>query len=249
MANNENKMRETDASVSEFLQSVSEKRQAEAAVLIDIMERISGYPAKMWGDSIIGFGTQHYKYESGREGDMPLMAFSPRKARITVYFGEGFQHYGEYLDRLGKYKTSVSCLYINKLPDVDLAVLEDMLKASFKKQDVPEEKPSSVEAYIANVPEAARPNFDALRAYVKELLPDADEVLSYGIIGYKTDKKRAKMFISGFKDHVGIYPVPKDDTLAADLKPYVRGKGTIWFPLDAPLPMDLVRRIVEGLTK
>ena len=106
-----------------------------------------------------------------------------------------------------------------------------------------------MEAYIANVPEAARPNFDALRAYVKELLPDADEVLSYGIIGYKTDKKRAKMFISGFKDHVGIYPVPKDDTLAADLKPYVRGKGTIWFPLDAPLPMDLVRRIVEGLTK
>ncbi len=84
----------------------------------------------MWGPSIIGFGSQHYKYDSGREGDMPRLAFSPRKANLTVYFN-GFEKYTQELASLGKYKRSVSCLYINKLADIDFAVLRKMLEKSF----------------------------------------------------------------------------------------------------------------------
>lgn len=84
----------------------------------------------MWGPSIIGFGTQHYKYDSGREGDMPRLAFSPRKASLTIYF-EGFDNYAQELKVLGKHKLSVACLYINKLTDINLDVLRTMLEKSF----------------------------------------------------------------------------------------------------------------------
>lgn len=135
MAKNENKMRPTENSVYEFLDSLSEKRKLEGLELIEMMKKISKEEPVLWGDSIIGFGIQHYKYPTGREGDVPLLAFSPRKARVTIYFNEGFdQYYREYLEKLGKYKTSVSCLYINKLSDVDLKVLEEMLTHSFQYQ-------------------------------------------------------------------------------------------------------------------
>lgn len=122
--------RPTDVSVLSFLETVSDKRRQEALTLIDMMRDISGEEPHMWGPSIIGFGTHHYKYESGREGDTPMLAFSPRKASLTIYF-EGFDNYAEELKVLGKYKKTVACLYINKLSDVDLDVLRAMLKKSY----------------------------------------------------------------------------------------------------------------------
>lgn len=119
----ENKTKPTEVSVAEFLQTVPERRQAESAELITMMKTISGKEPVMWGPSIIGFGSQHYRYDSGREGDMPQLAFSPRKSAITIYFSEGFEHYGTELKELGKHRSSVSCLYANKLADIDAAVL------------------------------------------------------------------------------------------------------------------------------
>lgn len=120
----------TGVSVEAFLESVSDERRAEARTLIVLMQEISDEKPFMWGPSIIGFGSMHYKYDSGREGDMPRLAFSPRKASITVYF-EGFDEYAEELAVLGKHRQTVSCLYINKLEDIKLDVLRKMLQKSF----------------------------------------------------------------------------------------------------------------------
>lgn len=122
----------TNVPISTFLESVTEKRREEALLLIDIMKQITQLEPVMWGPSIIGFGTHHYKYESGHEGDMPQLAFSPRKASVTVYF-EGFDDYANELSLLGKHKVSLSCLYINKLSDIDLDTLKSMLQRSFAK--------------------------------------------------------------------------------------------------------------------
>lgn len=120
----------TNVNVAAFLQNIDENRRNEAHTLISLMQEISGKPAVMWGPSIIGFGAVHYKYASGHEGDMPLLAFSPRKAKLTIYF-EGFDRYGKELEKLGKHTISKACLYINKLSDVDLGVLREMLQQSF----------------------------------------------------------------------------------------------------------------------
>ena len=124
----DNKTKPTNVDVETFLQSVSESRRDDAHKLIAMMREISGESPVMWGPSIIGFGSEHYKYASGREGDMPHLGFSPRKASLTIYFNRGFDSQNELLEKLGKFKTSVSCLYINKLTDVDLDVLREMLE-------------------------------------------------------------------------------------------------------------------------
>src|SRR5690606_31604697 len=131
--------------------------------------------------------------------------------------------------------------------DIDLDVLRSMLKASWRGAHEPLAKPTTVDEYVAQVPSAARPQFDALRALVRGLLPEAEEVLSYGIVGYRTDARRAKVFISGFKDRVGLYPVAPDDDLQSRLAPHIHGKGSIWFALDEPLPGDLIRDTVVAL--
>lgn len=243
----QNKTVPTTASIPVFLTGLTPSRREEAEALITLMQGISAKPPMLWGPSIIGFGTQHYRYETGREGDMPRLAFSPRKAAITLYFMEGFHQYGGKLSRLGKHKTSLSCLYINKLSDVDMVVLKEMLEASWKLKAAPPARATSIEGYVAQVPVAARPQFDRLREYVRGLLPDAQEVLSYGILGYKTDARRAKVFISGFKDHVAIYPVPADPSLQNAIKSHKHGKGSIWFALDEPLPLNLIQKIVKAL--
>lgn len=120
----------TDVPVEDFLATVSEKRRREAHVLIDMMREVSGEEPVMWGPSIIGFGTHHYRYASGREGDTGVLGFSPRKAAQTIYFVDGFDHQQDLLARLGKHRTSVACLYVNKLPDIDLDVLREMLTRS-----------------------------------------------------------------------------------------------------------------------
>ena len=127
----QNKTQPTAVSVESFLETASDQRRQEAKTLIGMMGDISGEKPVMWGPSMIGFGALHYKYASGHEGDMPKLAFSPRKAKLTIYF-EGFDNYQSELEKLGKYKTSKACLYINKLDDIDLAVLRQMLKKSFQ---------------------------------------------------------------------------------------------------------------------
>ena len=243
----ENKTKQTEKSVDAFLDGVDETKRRDGIVLIEMMKAISRQEPKMWGPSIIGFGTQHYKSEAGREGDMPLLGFSPRKANLTIYFYEGFNRYSEELSRLGKHKISMGCLYINKLADVDEKVLRKMLEASYALTTEPKKTEQSVDEYVASVPGAARSKFDELRSIVRGEMPTANEVVSYGIVGYKIDQKRARVFVSGWKDYVAMYPIPKNESLRKELEPYVRGKGTLWFGLDEPLPEALIRRVVQEL--
>ena len=121
----ENKTKPTGASVNEFLGGVAnDTRRRDAQTLVALMARVTGVEPQMWGPSIVGFGMQHYRYESGREGDMPRVGFSPRKANLVLYVLTGAGGEAALLARLGKHTTGVSCLYINKLADVDLTVLE-----------------------------------------------------------------------------------------------------------------------------
>ena len=120
-----------DASVEEYLLSVENgDRREDTRAVVTMMEQITGHPPVMWGDSIIGFDTYHYKYASGREGDWMLSAVAPRKAALTVYVMAGFDRFGDLMGRLGKYKTGSSCLYLKKLSDADPVVLEDLITAS-----------------------------------------------------------------------------------------------------------------------
>lgn len=245
----ENKTKPTSVSVNDFLSTVSDVREAESNQLIKIMSEISGQHPVMWGPSIIGFGSVHYKYDTGREGDMPELSFSPRKVSITIYFSEGFQSYDSHLSKLGKFKSSVSCLYINRLEDIDLSILKKMLIESYAQSDNQVKKPNTVEEYINQVPRDAKIQFNNLRKIVRDTIPKANEVLSYGIIGYKIDDKRARVFISGWKDHVAMYPIPKDELLVKELNSYIKGKGTLWFSLDSKLPKKLIEQTVKALIK
>lgn len=128
----EPKTRPTNASVEEFLQSVpNATRRADSFVLLEMMKRVTNQEPVMWGPSIVGFGQYHYRYASGHEGDAPIVAFSPRKEALTLYLESNFDRYDELMSRLGKYKTSKACLYIKKLADVDLSVLEELIRESY----------------------------------------------------------------------------------------------------------------------
>jgi hypothetical protein len=108
------------------------KRKADALVLLELFERETKMKAVMWGTSIVGFGRYHYKYESGREGEFFMTGFSPRKANLSIYIMPGYQDLSAMLDRLGKHKTGKSCLYINKLEDIDLEVLKEIIRFGIK---------------------------------------------------------------------------------------------------------------------
>jgi hypothetical protein len=124
----ENKTKPTEADIGAFLDAVPDpKRRADGKELCATMERLSGEPPALWGPSIIGFGTYHYRYESGREGDMARIGFSPRARELVLYLLGGFPRHQELMDRLGKYKTGKSCLYIKSLDDVDRGVLEQLI--------------------------------------------------------------------------------------------------------------------------
>ena len=127
----ENKTKPTRVSVSAFIAALTdETRRADAKALVKLMQGATGEKPKMWGPSIIGFGSYHYTYESGREGDMPLAGFSPRKAATVVYGMTGFNDSEALRDRLGKHTTGGGCLYIRKLADVDQKVLEALVLKS-----------------------------------------------------------------------------------------------------------------------
>lgn len=122
-------------SVDNFLKAVmDERRRRDCYVVLELMKKVTGEEPKMWGDSIVGFGTYHYKYASGREGDMPVTGFSHRKQNLTLYIMSGFEEFNDLLNKLGKYKTGKACLYINKLEDVDLSVLQELVRKSVRHQ-------------------------------------------------------------------------------------------------------------------
>jgi hypothetical protein len=125
------KTKETDNSVIEFIEQVdSSKKREDAYKLLDIFTETTGFEAKMWGPSIIGFGSYHYKYKSGHEGDAPLVGFSPRKAKISLYFAPGEKKRDELLERFGKHTSGKACVYINKVADIDVDVLKTLITES-----------------------------------------------------------------------------------------------------------------------
>ena len=125
------KTKETDNSVIEFIEQVDNpKKREDAYRLLDIFTETTGFEAKMWGPSIIGFGTYHYKYETGHEGDAPLVGFSPRKAKISLYFAPGVTRREELLSRFGKHTTGKACVYVNKVADIHEDVLKELIQQS-----------------------------------------------------------------------------------------------------------------------
>lgn len=127
------KTQENDNDPVEFINSVeNNKRREDALTLLPLFEKWTGKKPRMWGDSIIGFGKYRYTYKSGRSGEWPVTGFSPRKQNLTIYIMSGFENEKELLSQLGKHKLGKSCLYINKLEDVDLNILEKIVKANVK---------------------------------------------------------------------------------------------------------------------
>ncbi len=125
------KTKQNDASVEGFLNAVEHPvKRADSFVLLEMMTEVTGVAPKMWGESIVGFDTYHYVYANGREGDWPIVGFSPRKQNISLYIMPGFTHFEPLLEKLGKHKTSKACLYINKLADVDLRILKKIIAQS-----------------------------------------------------------------------------------------------------------------------
>jgi hypothetical protein len=133
MAKSTNKTTETQNSVDDFLNAVTdETKRNDSFELKALMEKHSGFKAKMWGPAIVGFGTYHYKYASGREGDAPLVGFSPRVKEISLYFAQDFREKEKLLQHLGKHRTGAGCVYIKKLQDINIEVLAQMITASVK---------------------------------------------------------------------------------------------------------------------
>jgi hypothetical protein len=129
----ENKTKPTSASVDDFIANLENtRRRTDALTALMIYKKITGLPPVMWGPAIIGFGSLHYVYETGREGDMPAAAFSPRKTCMTFYVDNKFEGAEKLYAKLGKHKKSVACLYINKLDDVDLDVLYEIIAREYR---------------------------------------------------------------------------------------------------------------------
>lgn len=126
-----NKTTETQTSVTDFINAVEDEvKRNDAFELVKLMHKVTGFEAKMWGPSIIGFGSYHYKYASGHEGDAPLAAFSPRKAAISLYFSLTPENREELIAKLGKHKPSKGCIYVKKLADIDLEIVKKMVSLS-----------------------------------------------------------------------------------------------------------------------
>ena len=133
MAKSKNKTTETTASVTAFIDAVAdETKRDDCRSLIRIMKEVTGYDAKMWGSGIVGFGSYHYKYATGHEGDAPLVGFAPRKNEISLYLYIDFPQKQELLQQFGKHRAGVGCIYVKKLEDIEIPVLKKMIKASME---------------------------------------------------------------------------------------------------------------------
>jgi hypothetical protein len=127
----QNRTQPTQLKVADFIAGIEDKvKRADCRELMKLMSQITGNRAKMWGTAIVGYGKYHYKYESGREGDFFLTGFSPRKQALSIYIVSGFSINPELMEKLGKYKTGKSCLYVKKLDDLDRSVLKQLVKES-----------------------------------------------------------------------------------------------------------------------
>jgi len=132
----DNKTQETQIDPMDFIAGLDHPtRKADAIVLDGLFREITGWQPRMWGPTIIGYGQYHYIYESGREGDCLATGFSPRKASLSLYIMPGYQDFGHILERLGKHKTGKACLYINKLADVDINVVAEIIQAGLTDLD------------------------------------------------------------------------------------------------------------------
>lgn len=130
----ENKTTPNDQDVEQFLNSIAdERKRKDSFTILELMKQVTGIEPRMWGSSIVGFGSYHYKYESGREGDMILAGFSPRKQNLTLYNMGGFERYDDLLQKLGKHTSGKGCLYIKRLDDVDLSTLKSLIEESVKR--------------------------------------------------------------------------------------------------------------------
>ncbi len=130
----DNKTKPTSASVDDFIAGIeNSRRRADALVALRIYKQVTSLPPVMWGPSIVGFGTHHYRYDSGREGILPAAGFSPRKANMTFYVSDKFEGAQALYASLGKHKKSVACLYVNKLDDIDLEVLREIIACDFTR--------------------------------------------------------------------------------------------------------------------
>lgn len=128
------KTKPTNESVKDFINRIpDEERRADCLQVAKLMEDITGKKPKMWGASIVGFGTYHYKYASGREGDWPVIGFSPRKKDLTLYLMMGFEKHAELMKKLGTHGTGKSCLYIKRLSDIHVPTLKKLIKESVKQ--------------------------------------------------------------------------------------------------------------------
>lgn len=125
------KTKQTEASVEEYLDAIEDpKRRADCVALSGLLKKVTKFEPRMWGPSIVGFGSYHYRYETGHEGDAALVGFSSRKPEIVVYIADAFESREELLQQLGKHRTGKVCLYIKRLSDIDAGVLEKLVKAS-----------------------------------------------------------------------------------------------------------------------
>ena len=128
-----NKTQPTDIAPTDFIATIEhDRKRAEATELNALFQRVTGFTPVMWGPSMIGYGRYHYKYATGREGDFLATGFSPRKTAHSIYIMPGYADFGEILSRLGKHKIGNSCLYVNKLADIDLTVLEELIRAGLQ---------------------------------------------------------------------------------------------------------------------
>ena len=131
-----NKTQPTAQSPAEFITTVlPDRRRADAETLLPFFQRITGFDPVMWGPSIIGYGRYHYTYQTGRSGDFLATGFSPRKSSLSIYIMPGYQDYGAILARLGKHKLGRSCLYVNKLDDIDMDVLAELIRTGLRDLD------------------------------------------------------------------------------------------------------------------
>jgi nucleoid DNA-binding protein len=135
MSKNENKTRPTDTDIADFIASLPEKQQADAGMLVKIMQDISGEPAVLWGSKIIGFGTFHYKSKSGREGDWMRIGFAPGTGKFSLYLTYDAEMLTSKVKDLGKYTTGKGCVYINKLADVDTEKLKELVKIAYAAEN------------------------------------------------------------------------------------------------------------------
>lgn len=128
------KTKKTGMSAEDFIESVADEgKRDDCRTIMSMMEKITKAPPTMWGPAIVGFGDYHYVYASGREGDWFLMGFSPRKQNLTIYLTEGFDSHADLMSKLGKFTTGMGCLYIKRLGDIDMKVLEKLLITSAKR--------------------------------------------------------------------------------------------------------------------